>query len=113
MSACSLVAFVPMRRSLAQFFQTKLKRPIRRWASARFPPRSGRTRSRGARAEYDSQLAEMRLRLTASESALVLFHPDQLREGMPTVEELTKGSKLSAQTEVGGTYLDPGQMIGP
>ena len=65
------------------------------------------------RAEYDLQLAEMRLRLTMPGSALAIFHPDQLREGMPTLMEITDGLVMSARTEDGAIFVYPPQAIKP
>ena len=62
---------------------------------------------RAPRAEYELQLEEMRIRLTAPESALVLFHPDQFREGMPSLDELTAGLVLSIRTADAEIYVDP------
>lgn len=65
------------------------------------------------RAEYKSQLAEMQLGLMASESALVLFHPDQLRDGMPTLQELTEGLVLTIRTADAALYVDPSSNSWP
>ncbi|MFQ5944097.1 MAG: hypothetical protein ACE5JF_11140 [Anaerolineales bacterium] len=65
------------------------------------------------RAEYESQLTEMRSRLVAPGSALVLFHPDQLREGMPTLAELTSSLFLADRTPDGAIYVDPSSTSQP
>jgi hypothetical protein len=49
----------------------------------------------------------MRERLSASDAYLIVFHPNQLRVGMPTLEEITKGLILYAEYEDAFVYVDP------
>jgi hypothetical protein len=59
------------------------------------------------RIDYETQLADMRLRLSEPESVLVLFHPNQLRDGMPELEELTDGLVLLVRTADADLYASP------
>ena len=43
---------------------------------------------------YDEAMQTMRARLATSEAYLILFHPGQLRAGMPSLEEITAGFGL-------------------
>ena len=67
----------------------------------------------GPRAGFKSQLDAMRSRLAEPESALVIFYPDQLRLGMPTLAQLTEGLMLSARTADGAIYVVPEAEFGP
>lgn len=58
-----------------------------------------------ARLDYQSDIELMRRRLKTKGSALVLFHPDALRSGMPTYEEITFGLKSVYQAEDGEIFV--------
>ncbi len=62
------------------------------------------------RETYDEAMQMMRERLSTSEAYLILFHPGQLRVGMPGLAEITQGLILHAEYADATVYVDAGSQ---
>ena len=56
---------------------------------------------------YEESMQTMRERLSAPHAYLIVFHPGQLRVGMPTLEEITQELILFAEYADANVYVDP------
>ncbi len=74
------------------------RRPVH-GAPERIDPVKGQERP-----DYEEQLSTMRSRLASEGGVLVLFHPDNLRVEMPSLEELTEGLTLASSHADGRIY---------
>lgn len=62
------------------------------------------------RPEFDQALAKMRARLEAPDAYLLLFHPNDLRHGMPTQDEITFSLSILEEFNDSLVYIHPAYM---
>ena len=56
---------------------------------------------------YEETMQTMRDRLSTQDAYLIVFHPGQLRAGMPGLDEITQGLILFADYADASVYVDP------
>ena len=62
------------------------------------------------RQDFEPLMEKMRKRLSAPNSALVVFHQGYLREGMPTLNEILEGFILAHESRDGVIFVDPNNI---
>jgi 4-amino-4-deoxy-L-arabinose transferase-like glycosyltransferase len=72
------------------------------WIPERIDPVKGAERS-----GYEQELVAMHARIDAGEAALVLFHPQSLPPGLPSLDELIAGRAPALMTADGWIFLGP------
>jgi len=63
------------------------------------------------RENFQPTMGKMRHRLTQPGSALAVFHQGYLREGMPTLEEITSGLVIAHESNDGVIFVDPANIM--
>jgi 4-amino-4-deoxy-L-arabinose transferase-like glycosyltransferase len=62
------------------------------------------------RDRYATSMLEMRQQLAQPESALAIFHQGYLREGLPSLEEMTEGLVIAHESHDGVIFVDPNNI---